>query len=57
MHEQLGQILDQKKKNRDQKIHLPLLKSLEQKQGVGSKGRVLTHGPCTYHRLRGGQTA
>ena len=34
---QLGQILDK----RDQNTQLPLLKSLEQKQGVGTKSRVL----------------
>ena len=33
------------KKKRDQKTQLSLLKSLEQKQGVGSKSRVLGHGP------------
>ena len=45
VHAQLGQILDQKIQ-RDQKTQLPLLKGLEQKQGVGSKSRILSVPPA-----------
>ena len=45
MHAQLGQILDNEIQ-RDQKAQLPLLKSQEQKQGVGSKSRVLGMPPA-----------
>ena len=44
MHAQLGQILE--KIQKDQKTQLPLLKSLEQKQGVGSKNRILCTPPA-----------
>ena len=56
MHEQLGQILDQKKKKRDQKTQLSLLKSLEQNKVLGAKAGYLDMAPCTHHRLRGRQT-
>ena len=36
------------KETKDQKTQLPLLKSLEQKQGT-------EHAPCTQHHQRGGQ--
>ena len=48
MHGQLGQIMDNKIQ-KDQKAQLPLLKSLEQKQGTA-------HAPCTHHHQREGQT-
>ena len=41
-HEQLGQIMDKK----IQKAQMPLLKSREQRQGVGSKSRVLCMPPA-----------
>ena len=44
MHRQLGQILDKRYK-KTKKTQLPLLKSLEQKQGAGSKSRVLSTPP------------
>ena len=43
MHGQLGKIID--KIYRDRKTQLPLLKSLEQKQNVGRKNRVLCMPP------------
>ena len=48
MHEQLGQILGEKiqKEQKDGKTQLLLLKSREQKQGVGSKNRVLLMPPA-----------
>ena len=51
MHAQLGQILDQKYK-RPKITQLPLLKSQEQMQGVGSKSRVLSMPPA--HNTTGG---
>ena len=42
------------KRYKDQKTQLPLLKCLEQKQGVGSKSRVLS-APCTRHYKRVGR--
>ena len=47
LHAQLRQILDKKYKE-TKKTQLPLLKSLEQKQGT-------EHAPCTQHHIRGGQ--
>ena len=38
-----------------QKAQLPLLKSQEQKQGVGSKSSVLCVTPCTEHHQRVGK--
>ena len=49
----VGQILDQKIQR--QKPQLPLLKSQEQKQGVGSQSRVLCVTPCTEHHHRVGK--
>ena len=54
MHAQLGAILDSKDTERPLKAQLPLLKSLEQKQGVRSKRRVLGMPPA-YRNLGGGQ--
>ena len=54
MHAQLGQIMNNKIQ-RDQKItqtQLPILKSWEQKQGVGSKSRVL-HIPPALNTTKG----
>ena len=44
---QLGQILD--KRYKETKTQLPLLKSLEQKQGVRIKSRVLSMPPAQFH--------
>jgi len=46
-HVQLGQILD--KRYKETKTQLPLLKSLEQKQGVRSKSIVLSMVPAQLH--------
>ena len=49
VHVQLEQMLDPKDtETKKTKTQLPLLRSLEQKQGVRSKGRVL-HMPSTHH--------
>ena len=45
VHSWLGQILDQKIP-KDQKTQLPILKGLEQRQGVGSKSKVLSMPPA-----------
>ena len=45
VHVQLGQILNKRYK-KNKKAQLPLLKSQEQKQGVGSKSRVLCMPPA-----------
>ena len=55
MHAHLGQIMQ--KNAKDRKSQLLLLKSWEQKQGVGSKKQVIMHGLCIQHHLRGGQTS
>lgn len=54
VHAQLGQVLE-KKTQKDQKTQLLLLKSLEQKQDVGVKSRVMPTPPCIQHPQRGGQ--
>ena len=54
MHAHMGQILNKRYK-KTKKAQLPLLKSQEQKQGVGSKSRVLCMPPAQHH-LKGGQT-
>ena len=46
MPTQLGQILDPND-----------TESLEQKQGVRSKRRILSMSPCAHHHQRGGQNA
>jgi len=46
-HVQLGQILD--KRYKETKTQLPLLKSLEQKQGVRSKSSVLSMVAAQLH--------
>ena len=53
VHVQLEQMLDPKDtETKKTKTQLPLLRSLEQKQGVRSKGRVL-HKPLHSRHLRG----
>ena len=55
---QLEKIMD--KIQKDQTAQMPLLKSMEQKQGVESKRKgskaVLAHASCTQHHQKGRQT-
>ena len=52
MHAQLGQIMDKKIQKTKKNPLLPILKSLEQKQGVGSKSSVLSM-PVALNTSRG----
>ena len=53
MHAQLGKILDKRYK-KTKKPNLPLLKSLEQKQGTVHSPHSCPGG--THHHLSGGET-
>lgn len=55
LHVQLGQVLDPKDTKRP-KTQWPLLRNLEQKQGVGGEEKQdPEHAPCTQQEQRGGQ--
>ena len=55
MHEQLGQILDQKK-TETKKPNCHFWRAWSKNKVLGAKAGYLDMAPCTHHRLRGGQT-